>query len=182
MANRRQKPASQLQGRGSAYRNTGAVALAADAARPVPGAPKGLTTRAREVWRTFWRSPLGGAVDYQGDGPALRRWIWLVSERERLLDRFHGEGEDRLSLTTFGSTGNVVLHPLLKLEERLSREIMMYEDRFGMTPLARMRLGVAIGQAHESLDGLRRRLADGAAAREDVPAGEDGVIDLDELA
>ena len=182
MANRRRKTSDQLQGRGSAYKNTETVVLTANAARKVPGAPKGLTPEARATWREFWRSPLASAVDYAGDGPALRRWIWLVSERDRLVARFYSQSEERLSLTTFGSTGNTVLHPLLRLEERLSREIMMYEDRFGMTPLARMRLGVAIGQAHESLDGMRKRLADAPAGAATVEPGEDGVIDLDGLA
>lgn len=178
MANRRQKPSSQLQGRGSAYRGTNAVVLSPDQARKVPAAPKGLSKAAREVWRAFWKSPLGGAVDYQGDGPALRRWITLVDERDQIFARFVDGWEDR---TVRGSMGQISLNPLLKLEERYTREIMMYEDRFGMTPLARMRLGIAIGQAHESLDGMRKRLADDPERR-DVPAGEDGVIDLDGLA
>lgn len=182
MANRRRKTADQLQGRGSAYKGVGTVVLTASAARKVPTPPKGLTKGAAAIWREFWRSPLGDAVDYRGDGPALRRWIWLVDKRERLIERFYGDGEDRLPLTVVGSTGaNMVIHPLLRLEERFSREIMMYEDRFGMTALARMRLGVAIGQAHESLDAMRRRLTDAPEVSRNVKPGEDGVIDMDGL-
>lgn len=180
MANRRRKTADQLQGRGSAYKGVETVVLTASAARKVPTPPKGLIPEARAVWREFWRSPLGDAVDYRGDGPALRRWITLVSLRERLMERFYGDGDDRLPLTVVGSTGaNMVMHPLLRLEERYSREIMMYEDRFGMTALARMRLGVAIGQAHESLDAMRRRLTDAPQASSNIEPGEDGVIDMD---
>lgn len=184
MANRRQKPSSALQGRGSQYKGTSAVTLTPDAARKVPTPPKGLTREAVAVWRSFWRSPLGGAVDYAGDGPALRRWITLVSDRERLRARFYGDesDEDHLPMEERGSLGQVTLHPLLKLEERLSREILQYEDRFGMTPLGRMRLGIAIGQAAESLDGLRKRLTAPPPKRADVAPGEDGIIDLDGLA
>lgn len=181
MGNRRQKPASALQGRGSQYKGTSAVTLTPDAARRVPTPPKGLTRDAVAVWRSFWRSPLGGAVDYAGDGPALRRWITLRSERERLLAKFYGEDADE-TLTVRGSLGQVAINPLLKLEERLSREILQYEDRFGMTPLGRMRLGIAIGQAAESLDGLRKRLTAPPPKRPDVAPGEDGIIDLDGLA
>lgn len=181
MANRRQKPASALQGRGSQHKGTSAVTLTPDAARRVPTPPKGLTRDAVAVWRSFWRSPLGGAVDYAGDGPALRRWITLVSNRDALLAQF-GPGEWDEPLTVMGSTGQTVLNPLLKFEERLSREIMQYEDRFGMTPLGRMRLGIAIGQAAESLDGLRKRLTSTPPKRADVAPGEDGIIDLDGLA
>lgn len=181
MGNLRRKPSSELQGYGSAYRKTNDVTLTPDAARRVPTPPKGLTRDAVAVWRSFWRSPLGGAVDYAGDGPALRRWITLVSNRERLLSRFYGDGADE-ALTVRGSLGQVAINPLLKLEERLSREILQYEDRFGMTPLGRMRLGIAIGQAAESLDGLRKRLTAPPPKRTDVAPGEDGIIDLDGLA
>jgi hypothetical protein len=170
-----------LQGRGSAYKGVETVVLTASAARKVPTPPKGLTKTAVAIWREFWRSPLGNAVDPQGDGPALRRWITLVSNRDAILASF-GPGDFDLSPMVLGSTGNLVLNPMLRLEERLSREIMMYEDRFGMTPLARMRLGVAIGQAHESMDAMRKRLADAPKAASDIEPGEDGVIDLDGLA
>jgi len=182
MAGRPQKPVGQLQNKRNPRGKAGGVTLVADATRKVPAPPRGLTDEARRIWRDFFRSPLGGAVDYQGDGPALRRWITLVSDRERLWSRFHaGEDDDSAepeSLTVFGSQGQRVINPLLRLEERLSREIMAYEDRFGMTPLARMRLGIAIGQAAESLDGLRRRLVSAPA---DEPPAQGGVIDLDDL-
>lgn len=177
MAGKPQKPIGQLQNPRNPRGKAGGVTLVADQERAVPRPPKGLTKEAAAAWRAFFRSPLGGAVDYQGDGPALRRWIWLVSERERLVARFASGFEELIGR---GSLGQVALNPLLKLEERYSREIMAYEDRFGMTPLARMRLGIAIGQAAESLDGLRKRLTQ-PPQRRDVPHGEDGVIDLDGL-
>lgn len=181
MANRRRKTADQLQGRGSAYKGVETVVLTASAARKVPTPPKGLTRTAVAIWREFWRSPLGDAVDYRGDGPALRRWITLVSLRDAILASFGPGAFDNLPVV-YGSTGgNLIVHPLLRLEERYSREIMMYEDRFGMTPLARMRLGVAIGQAHESLDAMRRRLTDAPDTSRTIKPGEDGVIDMDGL-
>jgi hypothetical protein len=113
-------------------------------------------------------------VDLGSDGPALRRWIWCVSERDRVLADVYGH-PDGPQVTVTGSMGQEVVNPALKYEERLSREIMAYEERFGMTPLARMRLGIAFGQAADSLAGMRQRL-DPAP-----PAGDDGIIDLGEL-
>lgn len=182
MAGRPQKPINTLQNPRNPRGKVGGVTLTADEERPVPTPPPGLTPAVDAIWCAFHRSPLGGAVDEQGDGPALRRWIWLVNEREVLIARFAGECAegDVESYMVRGSMGQQVLNPLLKFEERLSREIMAYEDRFGMTPLARMRLGIAIGQAADSLDGLRQRLESPTTAR-GIPLGEDGVIDLDGL-
>lgn len=186
MAGRAQKQVGQLQNPRNPRGKVGGVTLVADPTRKVPTAPKGLTKGAATTWRDFFRSALGGSVDYQSDGPALRRWIRLVNEREILIARFAGECAegDIQTLMVRGSTGQQVLNPLLRYEERLSREIMAYEDRFGMTPLSRMRLGIAIGQAAESLDGMRKRLDEQAKAaqRPGIPLGEDGVIDLDGLA
>jgi hypothetical protein len=51
-----------------------------------------------------------------------------------------------------------VLNPLLKHVAALDGEIRQLEDRFGLTPLARLRLGVTFGEAHRSLADLNRAL------------------------
>lgn len=168
MVGKPQKPVSQLQQQSNPRAQRGLLVLVPDPHRKVPTAPQGLTREAKAIWRDFWRSPLSQAVEYGSDGPALRRWIWCVSERDRVLEEV---GRDT---TVRGSMGQNVLNPLLKYEERLTREIVAYEDRFGMTTLARMRLGIAFGQAADSLAGMRQRL-------DPAPKSDDGIIDLGEL-
>lgn len=177
MPGKAQKSVSQLQQQSNPRAQRGLLVLVPDPHRKVPTAPKGLTSEAKAIWRDFWRSPLSQAVDYGSDGPALRRWIWCVSERDRLLTELYAPpvaGESGNHLMVRGSMGQEVLNPLLRYEERLSREIMAYEERFGMTPLARMRLGIAFGQAADSLAGMRQRL-------DPAPKSDDGIIDLGEL-
>ena len=50
-----------------------------------------------------------------------------------------------------GSKEQPVLSPLLGYVLSLDAEIRQLEDRFGLTPRARLQLGVTFGEAHRSL-------------------------------
>lgn len=68
---------------------------------------------------------------------------------------------------TTGSTGQLALHPLYKHVSTLDEKITALEDRFGLTPLARLKLGAQLGDAAKSLDQLNRALTEDDG--EDVP-------------
>lgn len=76
-----------------------------------------------------------------------------MSERERFAELVAAT-----PLVT-GSTGQLVSNPLVNQITLLTREIVHYEEHFGMTPLARMRLGIAIGEADEARVQIERRRA-----------------------
>jgi hypothetical protein len=57
-----------------------------------------------------------------------------------------------------GSKGQPVLNLLGGLITRLDAEIWALEDRFGLTPRARPRLGVVFGEAHRSLEQINKDL------------------------
>jgi hypothetical protein len=128
----------------------GLVALPGGKVEPPP-APSGLLKATREDWVEFWRSPLGSLV-VPADFPALRRLFTLCDERARALK---GYRQERL---VPGSTGQTVLNPLFGAMKAADAEIRALEDRFGLSPIARLRLGVALGEAAKSLDELNRSL------------------------
>lgn len=140
-------------------------------ARRIPTPPKDITAEARAAWRAFWLSPIAQAIDLNADGTALRRWIVAVSQRETLLDEIAG------AETTKGSTGQDRLNPRYATLKELERTIAHYEEAFGMTPLARMRLGFAIQQGQSSIDDLKAKLVE----RSTAPQSTAGVLDLDSL-
>lgn len=148
MANQRQKPVDSLSfrrgGRGGQAINLTKVA---GHASEIPAAPKGLTYSAREAWKAFWRSDVAALVNLDADLTALRRWVECLSEREHVC------AELAKKPTVEGSMGQDVLNPLANYMEKLTREIARYEDRFGMTPKARMQLGVTFGQYRDAMRG-----------------------------
>lgn len=152
MPGKRQKPASQLQGYGSRYRGTTATILPQAVALAVPPCPAGISAAARKVWESFWDSPVAPTVDMRCDAPALARWIIAFSEVERLRRQI------RKHPTVTGSMGQPVLNPIHDIMRGYIRDMERAEEHFGMTPLARMRLGIAIGEAGLSLQALKDSL------------------------
>ena len=89
-----------------------------------------------EGWNDYWSSPMAGQVMKPTDAPALKR---LFEWRHRLLialDAFDAE-----PIVT-GSTGQPTMSPWAQEVHRLEAEVGKLEDKFGLTPLARLKLGV----------------------------------------
>lgn len=151
MAGKRQKPPGEL-----VYRRGGRVKplVPVAPAHVAPPSPEGLGEHAVAVWSAFWASRVSGAVDLMADGEALRHWILCVNEREKLR-----AATVRAPLVK-GSHEQLMLNPLFRHIRELNREIARVEEHFGMTPLARLRLGVTYLQeqaAMEELEAKRER-------------------------
>ena len=151
MAGKRQKPPGEL-----VYRRGGRakplVQVAPATSAPAP--PEGVGEHAAAVWAAFWASRVSGAIDLLADGEALRHWIRCVDEREKLR-----AATVRAPLVK-GSHEQLMLNPLFRRLRDLNAEIARAEEHFGMTPLARLRLGVTYLQeqaAKEDLDAKRER-------------------------
>jgi P27 family predicted phage terminase small subunit len=107
----------------------------------VPDPPSGLLAVSKSLGEAFWRSEVAGAVDLHSDLGRLGRWIRDVDEYERSLSEF------RRGRLVEGSMGQPRLNPLAARLKDLEASIRETEREFGMTPLSRLRLGIAVGQA-----------------------------------
>lgn len=139
-----------------------------DAPDIVPAPPSGLLKATRDLWSSFWASPVAQIIDMASDREALEHWIWCVDERARAKRLYRKE-----RLVT-GSMGQIKVSPMAKQIADLTAQIKAAEEAFGLTPQARLRLGIAIGDATRSLSDL---LADLDADDDDEPE----VVDLDSL-
>ena len=144
------KPAEKRQGRGTADagllpRDTGSVA--------VPQPDQAWTPGTVERWQDFWTSPLAGQVETSDHG-ALRRLHWLYDEIERLILAIEDTGR-----VVSGSQGQPRANPLYKQVQEFQAEARQLEDRFGLSPKARLQLGITFAEAASSLDALNERLA-----------------------
>jgi P27 family predicted phage terminase small subunit len=157
------KPAERRQRRNA--RDVGNVLSVALPARPVPPMPVGLLAPVRAACAAFWASEQASLV-MPADHPALARLFALLDERER------SARAARRQRLVEGSQGQVVLNPLLKYVSSLDAEIRQLEDRFGLTPLARLRLGVTFGEAHRSLADLNRALLEEVDDDDDDPRAD----------
>jgi P27 family predicted phage terminase small subunit len=126
-----------------------------------PSPPRRRWLRATErAWGSFWGSDVASLVT-PADMGALQRLHDLYDERERAL---RGYRKQRL---VEGSMGQRVINPLGRAIATFDAEIRALEDRFGLTPQARLRLGVVFGEARRSLDQINRDLDAEIEADED---------------
>jgi len=156
MSNR--KPAERRQGRGTA--DVGLVAPASLAVAPSADVAWRETTVER--WVGFWQSGLASQVE-PSDVPALRRLFWLYDEIDRVREAIEETGR-----VVAGSQGQPRPNPLYKQVSEFQAEARQLEDRFGLSPRARLQLGIALGAAHASLDALNERLQAKVADEDDL--------------
>jgi P27 family predicted phage terminase small subunit len=174
--NKPQKPVDQLQfKRGDRAERRTLLLPVTTEPRPIPRCPAGLQPGAQRRWRAYWSAPVAAAVDLRSDAEAVERWVHCVSERERLQPL-----ADKTPLVK-GSTGQLVANPLYGVINGLSREIERLEEHLGMTPLARMRLGLVQTQRDIGVADLRRRLERAGEATDAIEAEATEVVDLDEM-
>lgn len=116
----------------------------------------------RDAWSAFWSSSLPQLLT-KADHSALVRLFDMYDRRERFARA--------LSRKPFveGSTGQEIVNPAARAIGQFDKSIVQLEDRFGITPLARMRLGIAMGEAARSLDEMNREF--------DEDEDDDGFVD-----
>lgn len=127
-----------------------------------PPAKRTWLAMTRDAWVEYWASPVSRTI-VSSDLAGLRRLFEWIDVQER----FRRAGMRKP--TSLGSTGQLVLHPLLKAAMDLEPKIDALAARYGADPRGRLALTVGLGDA-------ARSLAD--ATNEEILAGDVEPIDL----
>ena len=101
-----------------------------------------------ESWEALGKSQLVSVIDWDADQPALYRLFDLRDERRRIRDEVWADP------LVEGSRGQPMIHPLVRRLRDIDRQILALEDRFGMSPRARLALGIAVNKPEWSLEAL----------------------------
>lgn len=109
-----------------------------------------------DAWDRVWSSNITAVVDRESDMEAFVRWASLLDERERALRAF------RRKRMVKGSMGQLVLSPLWDVVRSCDTELRALEDRIGLTPKARLQLGITYAEAAGSLAELEGTEGDGS--------------------
>lgn len=135
-------------GRGQGHRRK-LVSLPAPlpARREPPEPPAGISKESVGEWDQYWASEVAFAVR-EADLPALRR-LWLL--RDEWGRCFRAFQRRRF---VEGSTGQPVISPAANELHRIEADVRALEDRFGVTPASRLRLGLTGAQLTASLEEL----------------------------
>ena len=120
----------------------------------IPEPPTGLLKATLERWNAYWGSQVAQiARDSAGvDLPGLERWILNVDEWSRAMRALRKER------VVAGSMGQATLNPLAAYVAQREAAIRDAEVAYGMTPLARLKLGLAVGQMKLTAQALNASL------------------------
>ena len=117
----------------------------------VPEPPEGMSETQVLSWQEFFNSELAQLVKHT-DLASVRR-LWGYYQQHEDLTRIFDKGR-----MVAGSTGQPRLNPALDGMVKLETAIHRLENELGLTPAARMRLGIMTADAAMSLDTLNERL------------------------
>lgn len=126
----------------------------APSATQVPAPDPEWSAEIVDQWQEAWCSDLG-SYWLDTDEAMVRRCFDL---RHRIAVAESAAYQD--GSVTVGSAGQLALHPLLKHADTLRDDLLSLEDRLGLSPMARLRLGVKLGEAAESLAKLNARIGE----------------------
>lgn len=118
----------------------------------VPAPPADILGTTRKSWNELWNSKLAGSF-VDTDLPTLRRLYSLIDERERAYRAVKDKGR-----MVEGSQKQLVINPLLKQMSVYDTEIRQLEDRFGLSPASRLRLGITFNNYQQSLKEMNASL------------------------
>jgi len=127
----------------------------------IPEPPEGLDGARLESWRGFFESELSQLVNGT-DLSAVNR-LWSYYQQHADLTNIFAKGR-----MVAGSTGQPRLNPALDGLMKLETAILRLENELGLTPSARLRLGIVFADATNSLDELAQRYARPAITDEDL--------------
>ena len=112
----------------------------------VPPAPAHLDRNAQLIWDEVWMAG-GSFYEARTDSPTIERYASLQSRRIFIMAAIEKEG-----WLTLGSQGQEVLHPLARVLNEIEGKLVALEDRLGLSPQARMNLGISAAAAKSALD------------------------------
>ena len=116
----------------------------------VPAADPDWLPKIKRTWRAFWKDPLSTSIALT-DMPGLHRLFDYRDQWQRAMDLIAVE------IVVRGSVGQIRVHPLADHCLKLEAAMIRLETELGLTPMARARLGITIGDAMDSLDKINAK-------------------------
>lgn len=113
----------------------------------VPQPPDDLPKEGRELWQKVlpWLTEVNAVQEIDLAAVKAMCVAWAQSERLRKV-------LDEQGYFTLGSMGQQIVHPALAAQNRASQMFLNYAQEFGMTIIARTRLGLMAVQAKSIQD------------------------------
>jgi P27 family predicted phage terminase small subunit len=117
-----------------------------------PEPPGHLSEVGLEVWDLVW--DYGAKVYQPADAILITRYAELQDRRAQMLRTLEQDG-----YFTVGSQGQLAQHPAARILSDVEAKLVPLEDRLGLSPESRARLGIVTVEAESKLDSFLKRHA-----------------------
>ena len=134
----------------------------------IPEPPHALSDRSQEAWTKLWSSPIARVMIEALDGDTLTMLLRMRDERDT---EFRMGKRNRMVM---GSQGQPVINPMLAHAMVMQKEIRALEDRLGLNPAARLRLGILLGDATRSIADVNEEFEQGEFSDVDLSDDDEG--------
>jgi P27 family predicted phage terminase small subunit len=111
-----------------------------------PRCPSGVLPATAKKWRALWQSRVAQIWDRTSDLPVLTRYILLWDRWQRYDDLV------RQAPMLRGSKEQLRANPLASRMDAIETQLRAMEDQLGLTPAARLRLGISLVEARTALE------------------------------
>ena len=105
-----------------------------------------------DEWYDYWNSPIASVLNRDSDVSALRR---LFDYKHELVWAMAAYRSARITL---GSMGQDRVNPMADMVMKLEKLIIPLEDRFGMSPAGRIRLGASAVETARTLNDINAQI------------------------
>ena len=136
---------------------------------PIPRPPMGLSAGLRRSWDGLWSSPVARLLDPVSDLPVVARLFYLYKLSDRMARQIDHADPMRLNVLLEDSdpteetrrmiaeiaAGIQTFNATVSTQIKIATEIRQIEQTIGVSPKARLGLGVALaGQNRSAIDDL----------------------------
>jgi hypothetical protein len=124
------------------------VAMRRGTHKLIPEPPQ-LSKENLEFWHSYWTSDLARAANPKTDIQAVKRLFTLYEERDQLYALYKDSDLFKPLPKTRAAKQKPVRwgSPIRALLGKIHQEIIQLEDRFGLSPISRLRLGLTAANA-----------------------------------
>jgi P27 family predicted phage terminase small subunit len=118
--------------------------------QPLPPVPAHLNAKSAALWLSVWTAG-GDAYSPRTDAHIIERYATLHQRRDELMQMLEDDG-----MITNGSQGQTVLHPAARFLSDVEKAMSGLEDKLGLNPESRLRLGISAIEKESKLDQFLR--------------------------
>ncbi len=140
----------------------------------VPDPPEGLCMALRSAWDEYWASDIARATDIT-DVQVISRLFWFRQQQREIMEEFSDMAPDERLTPGSRNADSLRAHPYFDQIRKLEETIQKLEDKLGLSPLSRARLGIELGHATLTWQEIKRKqgseLTQGAETQGSLPVG-----------